>query len=192
MNRVLLVRHAEPHVDIDLPAAEWSLTPRGVASTQRLAVTLKDANASLIVASPERKAIETARILAGELNLPIEQDERFSEQGAEAGQFLTDYAEFRALVRHHFDHPDKVVLRRESSHAASERFAAALRARFDSSGRATPSPPVIVSHGRIMASWLAALTGSGAWDIWTVLRLPDLLDVDLDTGTFRAVNIPLV
>lgn len=188
MPRVMLVRHAEPHIDIDRPAAEWSLTPRGVSSTQRLAVELLEANPSLIVASPERKALETARILAGALDLPIDQDERFSEQGAEAGQFLTDYAEFRALVRHHFDHPDQVVLRQESSHAAGERFADALRARLET----TVGVPVIVSHGRIMASWLASLTGSHAWEIWTALRLPDLLDVDIDGGTYRSIDVPLV
>jgi len=187
MPRVMLVRHAEPHIDIDLPAAEWSLTPRGVASTQRLAVELLAANPSLIIASPERKALETARILAGALDVLIEQDERFSEQGAEAGQFLTDYAEFRALVRHHFDHPGEVVLRQESSHAAGERFGDALRARLESA----PGVPVIVSHGRIMASWLASLTGSSAWEIWTALRLPDLLDVDIDGRTYRSVDVPL-
>ncbi|MDQ3442046.1 MAG: phosphoglycerate mutase family protein [Chloroflexota bacterium] len=187
MHRVLLVRHAEPNIDIDQPAGEWSLTPRGVASTQRLAVELKAAYPALIVASPERKALETAQILGEELNLPIEQDARFSEQGAEAGQFLTDYAEFRALVRYHFDHPDEVVLRQETSHAAGERFAEALLTRLEPLG--SPGPPVIVSHGRIMASWLASLTGSGAWDIWTALRLPDLLDVDIDGKTFRSLDV---
>ncbi len=189
MRRLMLVRHAEPHIDIDLPAAEWFLTPRGVERTRRLAAELIAANPSLILASPERKALETARILAGEFNLPIEQDERFSEQGAEAGQFLTDYAEFRALVRYHFDHPDEVVLRQESSRAAATRFGEALRTRFE---RLDPAgPPVIVSHGRIMASWLASLTGASAWDIWTELRLPDLLDVDLERGTFRSIDVPL-
>lgn len=189
MRRVLLVRHAEPHIEIDLPASEWSLTPRGVASTQRLAAELMALRPALIVASPERKALQTAHVLAGELNLPIEIDEHFSEQGAEAGQFLTDYAEFRALVRHHFDHPDEVVLRQESSRAAADRFGAALDDRLRV---LTPDDvPVIVSHGRIMASWLASLTDTEAWEIWTALRLPDLLDVDLDAGTFLSVDIPL-
>ncbi len=188
MQRVMLVRHAEPHIDVSLPAAEWSLTPRGVARARLLATVLIDANPSLIVASPERKALETARILAGELNVPIEQDERFSEQGAEAGQFLTDYAEFRALVRHHFDHPDEIVLRQESSRAAGARFGEAIGARLEAGG--STGVPVVVSHGRIMASWLAFLTGANAWDIWTGLRLPDLLDVDVERGTSRSIDVP--
>lgn len=191
MHRVMLVRHAEPQIEIDVPAAEWCLTSRGVASTQRLAVELAKAHPTLVVASPERKALETARIVAGALGLPLEQDERVSEQGAEAGQFLTDYAEFRALVRHHFDHPDEVVMRRESSHAAGERFGEAVRSRIDPDAGTETGLPVIVSHGRIMASWLASVTGVSAWEIWTELRMPDLLDVDLDTGIFRSIDVPI-
>jgi len=186
MQRLMLVRHAEPQIEIDQPASEWTLTPRGVASTQRLAGVLKESAPTFVVASPERKALETARILAGELDIPIERDERLSEQGAEAGQFLTDYAEFRALVRHHFDHPDEVVMRQESSRAAGARFAAAVRERVEVDGL-----PVIVSHGRIMASWLASVCGADAWQIWSELRLPDLLEVDLDAGTYRPVPLPL-
>lgn len=78
-------------------------------------------------------------------------------------------------------------MRQESSQAASERFADALRARLDT----VAGVPVIVSHGRIMASWLASLTGSSAWEIWTALRLPDLLDVNLDGRTYRSVDVPL-
>lgn len=185
MHRVMLVRHAEPQIEIAQPASEWVLTPRGVASTQRLAGVLKESAPMLVVTSPERKALETGRILAGALDIPIERDERLSEQGAEAGQFLTDYAEFRALVRHHFDHPDEVVMRQESSRAAGERFAAAVRDRSAAAGL-----PVIVSHGRIMASWLAAVCGINAWEVWAELRLPDLLEVDLDTRTFRPVTLP--
>lgn len=189
MNRVMLVRHAEPDIDIALPAADWALTARGVASTQRLAIELARFRPPRVIASPERKALETARILAGALDIPIELDDRFAEQGADAGQFLADYAEFRALVRRHFDRPEEVVLRGESAHAAGERFASGVRSSLET--MAPADLPVIVSHGRIIASWLASLTGSSAWDIWTELRLPDLLDVDIDGKTFRSVEIPL-
>lgn len=186
MQRVLLVRHAEPHIDIERPAAEWALTPRGVASAQRLAAVLMASAPTRIVASPERKAVETARILGGALAIPVDRDDRLSEQGAEAGQFLTDYAEFRALVRSHFDHPDEVVMRQESSHAAGQRFDDVVRAQLASGDHL-----VIVSHGRIMSSWLAAVTGASAWQVWSELRLPDLLEVDLDAGTFHPVPMSL-
>ncbi len=189
MQRVFLVRHAEPLIDIDQPASEWPLTPRGTANAQSLAGALPALDAAKIIASPERKALETARVIAGALGLPVAQDDRFSEQGAKAGQFLTDYAEFRALVRHHFDHPDEVVLRQESSNDAGARFGAAVTEHRQSPDAA--GALVIVSHGRIMASWLASVTGADAWEIWTGFRLPDLLEVDVESRDFRAVDFPL-
>lgn len=70
MKRVMLVRHAEPEIDIEVPAAEWPLTPRGTERTKQLAARLAALGPTLIVASPERKALETGRLLAGILDLP--------------------------------------------------------------------------------------------------------------------------
>ncbi len=189
MQQVILVRHAEPQIDIDQPASEWPLTPRGTANAQSLAGAMPALGAVRIVASPERKALETAHVLAGALGLPVVQDDRFSEQGAEAGQFLTDYAEFRALVRHHFDHPDEVVLRQESSNDAGARFGAGVAEHHKAV--AGDGALVIVSHGRIMASWLATVTGADAGDIWTGFRLPDLIEVDVEGRAYRTVDFPL-
>ncbi len=190
MTRVILVRHAEPQIDIDVPSAEWRLTPRGMSSTEQLAAVLASLGPTLIVASPERKAVETGRILADALGIPLEEDACFSEQEAEPGQFLADNSEFRAFVRSHFDHPDEIVMRQESSHSARERFAAAIRLRFPE--HPSDEAPVIVSHGRIMVSWLGALTSVSAWDVWTELRMPDLIEVDLEQRTYHSIDIPLV
>jgi broad specificity phosphatase PhoE len=188
MKRVMLVRHAEPRIEADIPAEDWALTSRGIAAANRLASELARLGPTIILASPERKAVETANILSAVLGLPIEQEERFSEHGAGPGEFLADYAEFRDLVKRHFDHSDDVVMRQESSRDAGARFAEAL-----ASWLTTPPTdvPVTVSHGRIMSSWLGGLTETSAWDIWTNLRMPDLIEVDLDRKTFRTIDFPL-
>lgn len=183
--RIVLVRHAEPEIEVDVPAEAWPLTVRGIESTRRLVPALRELGPTRIVASPERKAIETAEVLAGELALPVAQDTRFAEQGAEAGQFLTDYSAFRDLVRQHFAQPDEVVMRGESARAAGARFAAGVEACVGT------GLPVVVSHGRIIASWLAAVTGEPAWALWTGLRMPDLIEVDLSAPSFRSIPVPL-
>jgi probable phosphoglycerate mutase len=189
MQRIVLVRHAEPEIEIDKPAAEWALTERGMESSRRLAGELGDLACTVVIASPERKAIQTGQILADALGLPLEQDPRFAEQGAEPGEFYHDYAEFRTRVRQHFAVPEEVILRGESSRAAGARFGAAIASLQGSAS--DDAVPVIVSHGRIMASWLASLTGTSAWEIWTGLRMPDLIDVDLEQSSFRSIPIPL-
>ena len=40
MKRVMLVRHPEPLIEIDVSAVEWRLTPQGVESPKRLAAVL--------------------------------------------------------------------------------------------------------------------------------------------------------
>jgi hypothetical protein len=30
-----------------------------------------------------------------------------------------------------------------------------------------------------------------AWDVWTELRMPDLIEVDLEQRTYRSIDIPL-
>jgi broad specificity phosphatase PhoE len=189
MNRLLLVRHAEPSIDPAVAASEWSLAERGVRSASLVAAELARFGPTMIIASPERKAIDTARILSDGLGLPLEVDNRFSEHGAEPGEFMAEYGTFRDLVKRHFDRPDETVMRGESSRAAGLRFAEAVQDRLAHSPN---DLPVIVSHGRIMSSWLGSLAGSSAWEIWTGLRMPDLIDVDLATGTFRAVDVSLV
>lgn len=189
MNRVILVRHAEPQVEIEIPASAWSLTTRGEQSTRRLVHRLATLRPGMIVASPERKALQTAALLVEGLELSLQQDERFSEQGADVGAFYPDYADFRARVEEHFARPDEVVFRGESSHAAAERFANGVASIGEQSINGVP---VIVSHGRIMASWLASVTGEPAIGIWDALRMPDLLEVDLDTKRYRSIPIDLV
>jgi broad specificity phosphatase PhoE len=128
-------------------------------------------------------------LIAESLELPMSIDERIAEQGAGPDEFLEDYNEFRALVRQHFESPDDLVFRREPSRAAGERFGqcvASCRERAEGT-----DVPVLVSHGRIMASWLGSLVNRPAWDIWNEFRMPDLIEVHLDKATYRAHEVPL-
>lgn len=187
MQRLVLIRHAEPEIEAHVPASSWRLTARGEASTRRLATELAALAPDRLITSPERKAVETARVAADALGLPIAEDDRFAEQGAGPDEFIEDYREFRARVREFFSRPGEVVWRRESAQAARERFNAGVDDLVAAGGT-----PVVVTHGRIMSAWLAAFTGGDAWDIWTGLRMPDLLDVDVEARAFRRVDFPLV
>lgn len=186
MNRLLVVRHAEPEIEVDIPASEWKLTERGIASTTRLASVLAEYTPSLVVTSPERKAVETARVLADVLGLPVVQQAHFAEQGAGPHEFIEDYGEFQELVQRFFERRDEVVMRRESAAAAAKRFDDGLRELAAHDGTL-----VLVTHGRILSSWLSGWCGASAWDIWTALRLPDAMDIDFEGRTFRPLAFSL-
>jgi broad specificity phosphatase PhoE len=187
MERLILVRHAEPEVNPKQPAAEWPLTGRGEFAVRRLATVLSGLEPTWIVTSPERKARETAALLAESLEIPVVEDELIAEHGAGPDEFITDYGTFRQLVEAHFAQPGAVVFRLEAAADAARRMAICVDQCRDAGG-----VPVLVSHGRIMASWLADLTGQNAWEIWNAFRLPDLIEVDLVSRTFRSFEVPLV
>jgi 2,3-bisphosphoglycerate-dependent phosphoglycerate mutase len=187
MERLILVRHAEPEVNPSLAAAEWSLTSRGEFAVRRLATVLSGFHPGWIVTSPERKARETAALLAESLEIPVGEDPLLAEHGAGPDEFIADYGVFRQLVQEHFAQPRLAVFRNEAAADAAQRMSICVDQCRDAGG-----VPVLVSHGRIMASWLADLTGQDAWEIWNGFRLPDLIEVDLQASTFRSHDVPLI
>jgi 2,3-bisphosphoglycerate-dependent phosphoglycerate mutase len=187
MERLILVRHAEPEVNPAQAAAEWPLTARGELATRRLATVLSGFQPDWIITSPERKARETAALIAESLEIPVADDPLIAEHGAGPDEFILDYGKFRDLVQEHFAHPTVAVFRDEAAADAARRMAECVDQAVDAEGL-----PVLVSHGRIMASWLAELTGQDAWEIWTGFHLPELIEVDLASRTFRSYDVPLI
>ncbi len=183
MRSILLVRHAQPLVDPAQKASAWKLMSAGRDAARACAAQLAGERPDLVVTSRERKARETGKIIAGVLGLDVLEDERLGEQGRDEVAFMDDREHFRMAVRQHFEVPSKVVLGQESSLAAAARFArvvADLRIRMP-----PPRCPVLVSHGRVMAAFLASITGADAWTLWEDLRMPDTIAVDLESGTIR-------
>lgn len=181
--RVMLVRHAEPIVRPDQPASSWRLGPKGGAQAVDLAMRLFLHGPDLVVTSTEQKARDTGAIIAAELHLDCRNIDGFHEQGADTVPCIDDPAEFRETVRQHFEHLDHLVLGSESSHDAAIRS----RESLNLVGERFPVArlPLIVSHGRVMASFLGDLTGHDPWKIWTGLTMPDLVRVDLGAGRFE-------
>lgn len=187
MERLILVRHAEPEIDPSLDAAAWPLTSRGEVAARRLATVLSGLQPGWIITSPERKARETAALIAESLEIPVADDPLLAEQGAGPDEFIHDYRDFRDRVRAHFAQPGEAVFRNETAADAAQRMWVCVDQCRDAGG-----VPVLVSHGRIMASWLADVTGQDAWSIWNDFRMPDLLEVDLRERTFRSHHVPLI
>lgn len=181
----MLVRHSEPIVDPALPASGWPLSDRGAAMASQLAEMLRPYVPGLVVTSTERKAIETGRIIADLLDLPTGIDEDLNEQGGGTVPFIQDRAAFLDLVREHFHRPGDPVLGEEPATIAADRLAGAVarhvHVRLD--------PPILVTHGRIMATYLARLSGQEPWAIWEALAMPDAYLADpVPPGSIRHID----
>jgi broad specificity phosphatase PhoE len=161
----------------------WVLEPSASGAVARLARQMQTLGGDGVVVSPEPKALETGKMIAGELDIPLLVDPDLREQGGEQIPWIESMEEFQAAVAEHFSRPTHVVLGAESSSAAVDRFEMAVsRARIDR------RCPVLVSHGRIMCGYMARAVGIDPMSIWPTLLMPDAIMLDLDTGQWCAVD----
>jgi broad specificity phosphatase PhoE len=175
--RIVLVRHARPVIDPDRPGRTWSLAGDAREDVLRLAEAIRPLGCDGVVASPEPKARDTGGIIAGAFDVPCTVDDAFREQGGDAIPWLGDDA-FKAAVADHFARPNEVVFGDESSADAARRFAAGV-----ARARAAHGFPLVATHGRVMCGYLAQALGIDPRPIWSTLRLPDALVVDLEEKT---------
>ncbi|MBT1681408.1 histidine phosphatase family protein [Curtobacterium aurantiacum] len=144
--------HAEVVVDPAVAIESWGLSPEGrarAAAAHRLAWT---PDSRRIVSSTERKAVETADLLARSVGLPVDRDPLLGEIDRSATGYLPP-SEFEAVVDAFFAEPEQSVRGWERAVDAQERIVAAVR-RPCATGDVT-----IVSHFAVGALLLAHLRG---------------------------------
>jgi broad specificity phosphatase PhoE len=103
----VLVRYlAHPQVNIDpaVPIWSWGLSAVGRARTETLASTGWLSGTMQIISSGERKAIETAEVIARKLNVAVEVRKAMHENDRSATGFLPPN-EFEAVADQFFAHP---------------------------------------------------------------------------------------
>jgi 2,3-bisphosphoglycerate-dependent phosphoglycerate mutase len=184
---ILLVKHAMPVVDSTTPPSEWPLSVPGRRRTIALAASLSDRRPTRVVASTERKAKETGEILAATLRVPFEERAELREQERPGLAFQSEPEEFERRIREAFERPTESLFGGESIASAVDRLAtgiASLRAAHSDDTLA------IVSHGTVMAGFVARVTNSDAFPLWRSLALPSWIALDLDArrvvGAWRA------
>ncbi len=117
MYHLTLLRHGESEgnaTDIIQGQSDFPLTPKGVQQARTLAARWQTLQASIdgplfetVIASPLTRARQTAEIIAGGLNLPVELDAIWIERGFGNldGMLLADILELDPPVDFH--HPYK-------------------------------------------------------------------------------------
>jgi broad specificity phosphatase PhoE len=165
---LLLVRHSAPEVDPSVRAEEWRLSDEGRRLCVPLAEELARSRPTVLVSSPEPKAIETAELVAPVLGLRFSVDERLRETSRRAVGWL-DRRHFERGTRALFDRPDEVAFGEESANAALARFRAAVDG--------LPEPAVVVSHGTVISLYVAAVTRLDGFEVWRGLAMPDIVEI---------------
>jgi broad specificity phosphatase PhoE len=182
--RLILVKHSLPAIDPAVPAPAWRLGDEGRRRCESLARRLMAFRPSAIVASDEPKAAETAAIVAARLTLPWRSAPDLHEHARWTVLFEPDRRAFESTVARFFREPDAPVFGEETATAAGDRFSAAidsvLRDQADGS-------LVVMTHGTVIALFVARHNDVDAFALWRRLDLPSF--VVLNPRTLRLIEI---
>ena len=94
----LYVTHPEVVIDPTVPSTEWRLSPEGRARAERFAARALLPKGARIIASTERKTMETAAILSG--GQPFESDDMLRENERSATGYVGPETVRRVVQRH--------------------------------------------------------------------------------------------
>jgi broad specificity phosphatase PhoE len=174
--KLVLVRHSLPEIVPGVPASQWHLSNEGRQRCTQLAERLSTYSLDLIVASQEPKAIETGQIVADILGIPGETAAGLHEHARHNVEFSFDRRQFQAKVAGVFEHPRKRVFGNESADEAHSRFAQAIA---NVLGKHCDRNLAVVSHGTVMALFVARATGLDPIRFWKRLGLPSFAVLSL-------------
>lgn len=178
--RLLLVRHAETRKQRDVHPGEWELTDAGREAARALACTIALREGTGVFSSPERKALQTAEPLGARATVLAD----LREHSVRETRWL-EPAELDRLLRAYFAEGATRVFGDESRHEAVSRFRAAL----DRALATTSGDVVVVSHGRVIASYLAHLLDTTGYELWRMLTMPAVITIANPDSAGRIVEI---
>lgn len=126
MSRLIVITHPEVKVDATCPVTDWALNDIGCARAEAFARSDVVANVTSIWASAERKAQQTADIIAQRVGVPVQTNENLGENDRTATGFMPPH-EFEAAADAFFCHPDRSFRGWETACAAQIRIETAVR-----------------------------------------------------------------
>jgi broad specificity phosphatase PhoE len=174
MRALYLVRHAAPAIQREQPAREWRLSERGIADAKRLAETAATWGLRAIYCSGEEKSRATALILSDATGAPVHAVELFDE--LRIGEWVGNADDFNERVRAILAEPAQPQRGAETADAAAARFAAGVDIVAERG-----LPAALVSHGRVIAAWLASRGAiDDAFAFWRSLPMPGWTRIDLE------------
>ena len=187
MKLLILVKHSLPDIVEHISAREWALSGEGRERAKKLAEILKAYHPEVIVSSVEPKALETAGILAENLDLNFQIAEGLHEHDRSNSPYYSK-EEFQTLVLEFFKKPDALVFGNETASQALVRFRNAIHSIID---QYENKAILIVAHGTVISLYVSWLTGRDGYSLWQELGLPSFVALDLQSKTLlKTVNLP--
>jgi broad specificity phosphatase PhoE len=183
MPKLILIKHARPAVDPQVPSEEWRLGAEGCEGAKRLGERLAGAFAfDRLHSSVEPKARETAEIVGAVMGLSVVRSEGLHEHERRNVPHMAS-REFISMVALFFKQPGERVLGEESADEAYERFARAV----DGVVAGATRDVGVVTHGTVISAFAERRAGVEPFGLWRRMGLPSYLV--LDTEGWRVVEV---
>lgn len=184
MSNLILIRHSITKQQPDVDSHLWQLTAEGRSRCQNLAEQLQPYNIDRIFTSEEAKTILTGQLVANVLKIPCESASDLQEQSRSTAPYFADVQVFRAKIRAAMAEPDKLLFGEESFTDALQRFTQQI----DSLLKQYPDDTLaIVTHGTVLALYLAHLSGQNAYVLWESLSMPTYVVISLPHKTVEKI-----
>jgi broad specificity phosphatase PhoE len=152
---VFYLTHPQVRIDPAVPVPDWGLSDAGRAPAEVAAAATWLAGVTRIVSSGERKAGETAGIVAARIGAPVEIREAMHENDRSATGFLPP-AEFELVADAFFAEPMQSVRGWETAAAAQARIVGEVEACLAVPDR---GDLLLVGHGAVGTLLLCHLLG---------------------------------
>ena len=149
------ITHPQVRIDANVPVPEWGLSDIGRVRAVAMLDQPWVGPIRRIVSSAERKAIETAEILAEHLGLVVEVRQRMHENDRSATGFLPP-AEFEAVADQFFANPRSSIRGWERAIDAQHRIVSEVEMVLDADGGGDIA---FVGHGGVGTLLLLSLSG---------------------------------
>lgn len=183
MPALVLIRHSSPNVDPAIPSTAWGLTDEGKLQASELAKALSRWKPAAIVTSPERKAHETAVLIAASRAIPIVIDEDVKEHRRESAGFLP-VANFVHGIEQLLRSSHELVFGDETADAVFDRFERAI----ERACKITPGrDQFVVSHGTAISIYVGHVLGVDPVELWHSLKSPTALILS-ENGTIETLT----
>jgi broad specificity phosphatase PhoE len=158
-------------VDPNVDSRQWGITRDAVDDCVLLASSLPVISVD-VRSSTERKAVDTARVVANITGREVQIDERFGE----VRRPFTWDDDYRTIAMSYLREGRDEW---EPRAAVVARFTAGVddALRIEGGG-----PVVVVNHGLALSLYIESLTDVDVAEFWSALTFPDAWSVDLDSG----------
>jgi broad specificity phosphatase PhoE len=179
LRKLILVRHSVPEKIVGVPAKDWHLSTEGQQKAQLLAKSLVNYQPTIIAASTEPKAIETAQFIAEKFGKSVEVFKGLEECDRSNIGYLEE-KKYLETIAAFFASPNKLVIGQETATQALQRFHKALENIISQTSNGDVNGDVvIVSHGIIITLFTTNFNGKEPFQFWQKLELPMVIILPL-------------